>query len=79
LGLLFRLLPGLLTEIGILEGMIKMGGQRALAFFFAGDACPVRDHRHLGQEEALLSPFVGCHGNTCFSFFLLCAKKAVRF
>ena len=69
LALLFRLLPGLLAEFGILGGNIKGMGQRPFRFLLPGDAGPGPDHRQLGQGKALLSAFLTCQNNTLFVGF----------
>ena len=60
------------------EGM----GKRTFGLLFPGHACPVGNDRRIRQNEALPSPFLICHKNTCFSFFcgievlLVCAGLA---
>ena len=58
---LLRLLPGLLTEKGILAGFVEAMAQRPLALLLPGHTGPGRDHRRLGQKEARPPPLVFCH------------------
>ena len=82
LHLLFALFPCFLPEIGILRFDVEGMGKRAFGLLFPGHACPVGNDRWIRQNEALPSPLLICHKNTCFSFFcgievlLVCAGLA---
>ena len=69
LHLFFALFPCFLPEIGILRFDVEGMGKRAFGLFFSGHACPVGNDRWIRQNEALPSPLLICHKNTCFSFF----------